>query len=180
MDVKNVRVDVTEPIYDGMEVVFRAPCDAKFVTGLNVYYPLDGALECQNFTFADANATDVGHIDALFGKDAVVKAILDTDTGMAFVQNADTNAYLEGRFAKLEAMIGTGGGTSVIFGDGAPKEDTAGEKGTFYYDIYMGELYLCHDHGAYGENYWRKISVDEDEIVQKVLAALPSAEEVGF
>ena len=94
----NVRVDLDSPIRDGMEVKFKSPCDASEVTGLNVYYPVDGVLESQNFAFADANATDVGHIGALFAKDAVVKVILDLDTNMAFVQNADTNAYLEGRF----------------------------------------------------------------------------------
>ena len=107
----NVRVDLNTPINDGMEVVFKAPCDASEVTGLNVYYPVDGVLESQVFTFADANTNDLGHFDALFAKDAVVKVILDLDTNMAFVQNADTNAYLESRLADLEAKIGTGGGS---------------------------------------------------------------------
>ena len=102
----NVRVDLDSPIRDGVEVVFKSPCDASEVTGLNIYYPVDGVLESQNFAFADANATDVGHIDALFAKDAVVKVILDLDTNMAFVQNADTNAYLESRFADIEESIG--------------------------------------------------------------------------
>ena len=110
----NVRVDLQEPIRDGMEVVFKAPCDASVVTGLNVYYPVDGVVLSQAFTFADANTNDIGHLNALFAKDAVVKVILDLDGNMAFVQNADTNAYLEGRFAELEAMIGTGGGTSEL------------------------------------------------------------------
>ena len=115
----NVRVDLQEPIRDGMEVVFKSPCDASEVTGLNVYHLVDGVLESQNFTFADANTNDLGHFDALFAKDAVVKVILDLDTNMAFVQNADTNAYLESRFAELEAMIGTGGGG----GGGVTEED---------------------------------------------------------
>ena len=100
----NVRVDLSTPIYDGMEVVFKAPCDASQVTGLNLYYQQ----EMQNFSFADANANDVGDLDALFAEGAVVKVILDTYTNMAFIQNGDTNAYLENRFKE----IGTGGGTS--------------------------------------------------------------------
>ena len=108
----NVRVDLQEAIRDGMEVVFKAPCDASVVTGLNVYYPVDGVVESKAFTFADANTNDVGHLDALFAEGAVVKVILDLDTDMAFVQNADTNAYLEHRLSVLEGMIGTGGGTS--------------------------------------------------------------------
>ena len=118
----NVRVDLNTPISDGIEVVFKAPCDASEVTGLNVYYPVDGVLESQVFTFADANTNDLGHFDALFAKDAVVKVILDLDTNMAFVQNADTNAYLEYRFAELEAKIGTGGsGGSYVLPIATPK-----------------------------------------------------------
>ena len=97
----NVRVDLSTPIYDGMEVVFRTPCNASDVTGLNVYYTKDGVQESQNFAFADANANNLGHLDALFAEGAVVKVILDTDTNMAFVQNADTNAYLESRFDEV-------------------------------------------------------------------------------
>ena len=107
----NVRVDLQETIRDGMEVVFKAPCDASVVTGLNVYYPVDGVVASQAFTFADANTNDIGHLDALFAEGAVVKVILDLDQNMAFVQNADTNKYLEHRLSTLEAMIGTGGGS---------------------------------------------------------------------
>jgi hypothetical protein len=113
----NVRVDLQETIRDGMEVIFKTPCDASEVTGLNVYYPVDGVLECQTFAFADANTNDLGDLDALFAKDAVVKVILDLDANMAFVQNADTNAYLERRFIELENQIGQGGGGS---GGGTP------------------------------------------------------------
>ena len=105
----NVRVDLQETIYDGMEVKFKAPCDASVVTGLNLYYPVDGVVEAREFAFADANTNDLRHLDALFAEGAVVKVILDLDANMAFVQNADTNAYLEHRLSTLEGMIGTGG-----------------------------------------------------------------------
>ena len=97
----NVRVDLREPIRDGMEVVFKAPCDYANVTGLNLYYPSDGVMVSQTFAFADAHANDLADLDVLFAKDAVVKVILDLDANMAFVQNADTNAYLEGRFKNI-------------------------------------------------------------------------------
>ena len=64
----------------------------------------------QEFAFADAHGNNVGDIDHLFAENVVVKVILDVTTSMAFVQNADTNAYLEDRFKALEAMIGSGGG----------------------------------------------------------------------
>lgn len=101
-----VRVDLSTPIYDGMEVKFKAPCDAAQVTGLNLYYIKDGVQESQNFAFADANANNVGHIDALFAAGAVVKVILDLETNMAFIQNADTNSYLENMFKKMGGGVG--------------------------------------------------------------------------
>ena len=105
----NIRVDLTTPIKNGTEVVFRSPVDCSQVTGLKVYYPEDGVTVSKEFAFADAHGNNVGDIDHLFAENVVVKVILDLITSMAFVQNADTNAYLEGRFADLERQIGTGG-----------------------------------------------------------------------
>ena len=94
----NIRVDLNTPIYDGAEVVFRSPVDCSQVTGLIVYYPENGNSTSKEFAFADAHGNNVGDIDHLFAENVVVKVILDVTTSMAFVQNADTNAYLEGRF----------------------------------------------------------------------------------
>lgn len=99
--MSNIRVDLNTPIKDGMEVVFRSPVDCSQITGLIVYY--NGG--SQEFMFADAHGNDVGIIDHLFAEDVVVKVILDVTTGMAFVQNADTNAYLEQRFDDIEENI---------------------------------------------------------------------------
>lgn len=93
----NIRVDLTTHIFDGTEVLFRSPVDCSQITGLIVYYN-GGSKE---FTFADAHGKDVGNIDHLFGENVVVKVILDVTRGMAFVQNADTNSYLEERFANI-------------------------------------------------------------------------------
>ena len=108
----NIRVDLDTSIYDGREVVFRSPEDCSQVTGLIVYY--NGGTASQEFAFADAHGEDVGHIDHLFAADAVVKVILDLETGKAFVQNADTNAYLEGRFAEIENLIALSTSSSVL------------------------------------------------------------------
>ena len=89
----NIIVDLKTPIRDGAEVVFRSPADCSQITGLKVNY--NG--ESKEFKLADAHGNNVGDIDHLFAKDAVVKVILDLETSMAFVQNADTNSYLEGR-----------------------------------------------------------------------------------
>ena len=113
----NVRVNLTTPISDGTEVVFRSPVDCSQVTGLVVYY--DGG--SKEFAFADAHGNNVGDIDHLFAENVVVKVILDVTHAMAFVQNADTNAYIERTFIKtvngiapdengnVEVQGGTGG-----------------------------------------------------------------------
>ena len=94
----NIRVDLEMPIRDGTEVVFRSPVDCSQVTGLIVYYKESGNTTSKEFAFADAHGNNVGDIDHLFAENVVVKVILDVTTSMAFVQNADTNAYLEWRF----------------------------------------------------------------------------------
>lgn len=102
----NIRVDLQNNIYDGMEVVFRSPVDCSQVTGLIVYYPENGVTASREFAFTDAHGNNVGDIDHLFSENVVVKVILDLLTSKAFVQNADTNAYLEGRFEEIITSIG--------------------------------------------------------------------------
>lgn len=102
--MSNIRIDLDATIYDGQTITFKSPCDCSEVTGLKIYYPdmTLGGVVSQEFKFADAHGHDVGHVDELFVENVLVKIILDTTTNKAFVQNADTNAYLERRFEKLE------------------------------------------------------------------------------
>ena len=101
----NIIVDLDYQIQDGAEVVFRSPVDCSMVTGLLVNH-IGGS---QEFAFADAHGNNVGDINNLFAENVVVKVILDVTTGMAFVQNADTNAYLEEQLAgKAPAGYGIG------------------------------------------------------------------------
>lgn len=102
----NIRVDINYTIQDGSEIVFRSPVDCTAITGLIVYYQgEDGNTTSKEFALADAHGENVGDIPHLFAENVVVKVILDVTSGMAFVQNADTNAYLEGRFTELEEQI---------------------------------------------------------------------------
>ena len=121
----NIRVNLNTNIADGSEVVFRSPADCSQVTGLSIYHT-GGKTE---FAFADAHGNNVGDIDHLFAENAVVKVILDVTAGMAFVQNADTNAYIERTFVKsvnginpdsdgnVEIEVG-GKGSGIYIGSG--------------------------------------------------------------
>ena len=125
----NIRVNLNTHINDGTEVVFRSPVDCSQITGLVVYYIEDGNICSKEFALADSHGNNVGDIDHLFAENVVVKVILDVTSGMAFVQNADTNAYLEGRFDSIPGKRTDEGGEifnfytdQVYTGDNPPKE----------------------------------------------------------
>lgn len=96
-----IRVDLRMTMFNGQAVTFKSPASCSGIEGLKIYYPAaDGTTTSKTFALADAHGNNVGSID-LFAANVIVKVILDTETSMAFVQNADTNSYLEGRFTEV-------------------------------------------------------------------------------
>lgn len=103
-DSSRVVVTANFELVNGSEIKFMAPADCSEITALRVYYNDNGVTTSRDFVFTDAHGCDIGDLDHLFVKDSIVKVILDVDRGNAFVQNADTNAYLEEYIAsKLDA-----------------------------------------------------------------------------
>jgi len=94
----NIKIISECPLFDGMPVTFKAPCDCTAVEGLVVAY----GDTSQTFTFRDAHGNNLAGIGNLFEAGAYVKAVLDTVNGYAYLQNADTNAYLEGQIAAAQ------------------------------------------------------------------------------
>lgn len=92
----NIKVELSHEIIDGQPVTFVAPCDCTQITGLKAYYPSGSKV----FTFKDAHGNDLTGIGNLFAAGAYIKAILDVTNGFAYIQNADTNAYLEKKFSQ--------------------------------------------------------------------------------
>lgn len=135
----NIRVDLEAPITDGREVVFRSPVDCSQVTGLKVYH----SGECKEFAFADAHGNNVGDIPHLFAENVVVKVILDVTTGMAFVQNADTNAYIERTFVKTVNGVGpdANGNVMVEVGGEVPPTDELVQAVIDALPVYDGSYY---------------------------------------
>lgn len=84
-----IKINTKYPIYDGMSVTFKAPCDCTRADGLSVNSTI--------FEFKDAHGVTLAGIENLFTAGALVKVILDVTNGSAYIQNADTNAYLEGK-----------------------------------------------------------------------------------
>ena len=134
----NIRVDVGYPVKDGTILTFRSPVDCSAVTGLKVYCTVDGNTTAHEFMFADAMGNNVGDIDYLFAENVAVKVILDVTTGMAFVQNAATSAYIESTFVKTVNGVapdesgnvnveGSGAGGGIHVGPDEPTDPNINE-----------------------------------------------------
>ena len=99
--MSKIRIDLGATLVNGQALTFKSPADCSQITGLIIYYPKGDTTISRDFKFVDAHGVDVGSgTISLFAADALVKVILDTDQSLAFVQNADTNAYLEGKLAE--------------------------------------------------------------------------------
>lgn len=102
-----IKIDLPTSLLDGMDIKFKAPCDCTSITGLLICYPTDGdEMDSKSFTFRDSHGNDLTGLGNLFSAGSYVKVIVDTENGYAYLQNADTNAYLEGK--KKEVVIELG------------------------------------------------------------------------
>ncbi len=99
--MSKIRIDWEATLINGQTLTFQSPADCSQITGLIVYYPEGNGTTSKDFVFVDAHGVDVGSgTISLFSENVLVKVVLDTDQGKAYVQNADTNAYLEGKLAE--------------------------------------------------------------------------------
>lgn len=91
----------TNMIVDGAEIVFVAPCNSSEVSGLKLL----GASNVFDYTlmFKDANGNDLSEMNNLFKQGAYVKVLLNITDSIAYIQNANTNGYIEGKFIHIEA-----------------------------------------------------------------------------
>ena len=147
----NIRIDLNHAPLDGETVSFKAPCNASDVSGLIIYYLNESEQEVsKEFTLNDANGNDIGVLDNVFAEGAIVKVILDTDLNNAFMQNPDTNAYLEGRFEDIynKGEVDSGfvkktgdtmTGSLIVECTSSPfigvKDTTQGRYGRFTYNV---------------------------------------------
>lgn len=92
-----VRIELGCKPIDGQHVTFKAPCDCTAITGIRVYYQDGEQKKSTSFTMKDTHGNDLTGIGNLFMTGAYVHVILDTNSGTAYLQNADTNGYLEGK-----------------------------------------------------------------------------------
>ena len=113
----NIRIDLDTSVLNGQTVTFKSPANCSDITGLTIYYPEGDITTSKEFQFADAHGIDVGSGTInLFAANVLVKVVLDVDQGKAYVQNADTNKYLEDRFELLTPITST---TDITAGSAA-------------------------------------------------------------
>lgn len=125
----NICVEIARPIEDGTILTLRAPCNCDVVKGVKVTYPTvtDDAITqtSKNFTFRDVHGKNLTGIGNLFSEGALIQVMLDVTNEGALILNADTNGYLEDKFAKEMILI-----EGVHYGDELP---AAGTKGRIFF-----------------------------------------------
>lgn len=120
-----IKIELSAPPVDGMDIKFQAPCDCSAVTGMVLHYPAeDGNTETMELTFRDAHGNNLAGIGNLFSQGAYVKVIVDVKNGFAYLQNADNNAYLNS--AILGTYIHNGGNLTGSGGNGKFKATASG------------------------------------------------------
>lgn len=112
----NIKIELGHPVIDGMPLSFRAPCNCTEVTGIKVSYPDGEDTAFIVFSFADAHGNDLTGRGNLFAANAMVRVVLDISSAKAYIQNADTNKYLEGKFETLTPITST---TDITAGSAA-------------------------------------------------------------
>lgn len=103
----NINVVVEKPIADGYKLKFRTPCDSTTIEGLEVKYPAKNGVGTliKKFVFKDAHGTELSGVGNLFVSGVMIEVLLDVTHNEAYIQNADTNSYVEsvkGEIKRLE------------------------------------------------------------------------------
>lgn len=100
----NIKITIDGPLMDGHKVTFKAPCECTIVEKLDIRYVRGNEQVSKLFTMKDAHGNDVTGIGNLFEEGAYVHAILDTVNQVAYLQNADTNGYIESKLADVALL----------------------------------------------------------------------------
>lgn len=107
-----VRLELSGKPIDGQQITFKAPCNASEVTAIRGYYVSNEERVSMQFTMKDANNNDIGDINNLFKKDALVQVVLNVTDKVAHFVNADTNGYINHRLKVREVTLSSSGWSS--------------------------------------------------------------------
>ena len=101
----NIKITVEGPLMDGHKVTFKAPCNCDVVEKLDVRYIENNTQKSKLFTMKDSHGNDLTGLGNLFFKDAYVDVVLDTNSLSAYLQNAGTNGYIEGKLTPVDNLL---------------------------------------------------------------------------
>lgn len=106
-----IKLTLDHPLVDGESITFKAPCDCTEISGVKIYYvTVTDSVSTEmskTFVFRDAHGNDLTNSGNLFVNGSYIKIILDVTNGYAYIQNSDTNAYLENKFSMISSSINT-------------------------------------------------------------------------
>lgn len=104
----NIKLTLPGAPFTGQIVTFTAPCNCDKVT--------DGlVIDGQIYTIVDANGVCATGKGGRWSAGASVSVVLNVEEKKAYIQNADTNDYLEAKIASKAPMY-TYGTTDLIAG----------------------------------------------------------------
>lgn len=85
-------------VCDGSMVKFWAPCACANVTGGLV-------INGKSYTIVDAHCECVAGSGDIWGAGAEISVVIDDTNAHAYIQNGDTNSYLEGKFGAVKQAL---------------------------------------------------------------------------
>lgn len=102
----NINVAVEKTIADGYKLKFRTPCDSTIIEGLEVKYPAKDGVGTliKKFVFKDAHGTELSGVGNLFVGGVMIEVLLDVTHSVAYIQNADTNSYVESVKSEVQRL----------------------------------------------------------------------------
>lgn len=98
-----------EPIVNGKQITFKAPCNCEGITAITIGN--------EEFALVNAAGTNLSTIGNAFIKDAMVTVILDTDGRKAYVQNPAADRPLDTRPTQGSVNLVTSGGVKAYVDD---------------------------------------------------------------
>lgn len=136
----NIKITVEGPLMDGHKITFKAPCNCDAVEKLDVRYIEDNTQKSKLFTMRDSHGKDLTGLGNLFFKNAYVNVVLDINNSFAYLQNAGTNSYLEGKMTPVDNLLSDRGDLPLSAKQGKKIGDTLNGVTKFIVDPETGKL----------------------------------------
>lgn len=113
--MNKIKLNLASSPVNGQQISFIAPCSSADTECL--------VIKDIEYSVVDADGVSVAGVENVWNSGAVVSTILNVDSHSAFIQNANTNTYLEGTMVKKTDYATIGGDYGLIK---LPKDNSRG------------------------------------------------------